>query len=101
MRVVEYIKTLSTDPRHQGDEYEYTSDFLEWFYTNIYLEHGCQEYPHIYRVIKEPKYNNMKELCAKFIDKDGPGILGDYLINYYHRELKEWTIETLLKYADE
>ena len=101
MRVVEYIKTLDTTPRHQEEEYEYTSDFLEWFYTNIYLERGGEEYPQIYSLVKEPAYNKMKELCAKFINKDGPGILGDYLISTYHRELKEWTIETLLKYADE
>ncbi len=101
MRVVEQIKNLSISPRHQGEEYEHTSDFLEWFYTNIYLERGCQEYPQIYWLIKEPKYNKMKELCRMFIHKDKPKVLGDYLICNYHNELKAWTIETLLKYADE
>lgn len=101
MRVVEHIKTLTTTPRHQEEEYEYTSDFLEWFYTNIYLERGGEEYPQIYSLIKEPAYNKMKELCKTLINIRSASTLDSQTMNESHNELKAWAIETLLKYADE
>ena len=38
MKLIETIRNLDVNPRHQGEEYEYTSDFLEWFYYNIVKE---------------------------------------------------------------
>lgn len=98
MRVVDYIQTLNTTPRHQEEEYQYTSDFLEWFYTNVYLLRGGQEYPQIYSVVKDPGYDKMKELCKNLINVQSASKLDNTKIHTMHSELKDWTISTFLKY---
>lgn len=98
MRVIEHIKTLDTTPRHQEEEYQYTSDFLEWFYTNVYLLRGGQEYPQIYSVVRDPGYDKMKELCKNLINIQSAAILDSDTIQTMHNEMKSWLVETFLKY---
>ncbi len=98
MRVVEQIKNLSISPRHQGEEYEHTSDFLEWFYTNIYLQRGGQEYFNI--IANEPGYDKMKELCKKLINIQTAKVLDSDTIHELNEELKTWTIEALIRYNE-
>ncbi len=98
MRVIQYIETLQTIPRHEEEEYEYTSDFLEWFYTNIYLQRGGKEYSYI--IANEPGYDKMKELCKKLINIQTAKVLDSSTIHKLHEELKTWTIEALVKYDE-
>lgn len=100
MGIVDYIETLQTTPRHQEEEYEYTSDFLEWFYMNVYLLKGCQEYPQIYRIVDDSEYDKMKELCRKLISIQTASTLDSDTIHKAHEELKNWTIDTLLRYDE-
>ena len=51
MSLLTTIQNLSVEPRHDEDEYEYTSDFLEWFYYNIYREKNIFYYVLIIQVI--------------------------------------------------
>ena len=54
MSLLEIIKNLKTTPLRQEDEYECTSEFLEWFYYNIYRQEGFDVYPILVEVSKEP-----------------------------------------------
>ncbi len=98
MRIIQYIQSLNTTPKYQEEEYEYTSDFLEWFYTNIYLQRGGQEYFNI--IANEPGYDKMKELCKKLINIQTAKVLDSDTIHELNEELKTWTIEVLLRHDE-
>ena len=98
MRIIQYIQTLNTTPKYQEEEYEYTSDFLEWFYTNIYLQRGGKEYAQI--IANEPGYDKMKELCKKLINIQTAKVLDSDTIHELNEELKTWTIEVLLRHDE-
>ncbi len=98
MRVIQYIETLQTIPKYQEEEYDYSSEFLEWFYTNIYLQRGGQEYSYI--ITNEPGYDKMKELCKKLINIQTAKFLDSDTIRELNEELKTWTIEALVRYDE-
>ncbi len=98
MRIIQYIETLQTTPKYQEEEYDYSSEFLEWFYTNIYLQRGGQEYLNI--IANEPGYDKMKELCKKLINIQTAKVLDSDTIYELNEELKTWTIETLLRHDE-
>jgi hypothetical protein len=98
MRIIQYIETLQTTPKYQEEEYDYSSEFLEWFYTNIYLQRGGQEYLNI--IANEPGYDKMKELCKKLINIQTAKVLDSDTIHELNEELKTWTIETLLRHDE-
>jgi hypothetical protein len=98
MSIITIIENLSTIPRHQEEEYEYTSDFLEWFYQNIYREQGFILFPALFQLTKDSSYSDIKTMCKNLININySKNIDNDQIINY-HKNMKQWTIDTLHKY---
>lgn len=98
MSIVEIIETLKTTPRKQEEEYEFTSDFLEWFYTNIYREQGFTVFPELYRVIKDSEYELNKEKCKNLININYAKNVDNENLITLHNNIKEWLINTIKKY---
>ena len=97
MSLIDCIKNLSVVPRHQEEEYEYTSDFLEWFYHNIYLER-INNYPMIEAFMLEPEYEEMYTLCELLINVNNAKQYDDNTLINNYINMKQWTINTFMKY---
>jgi len=96
MNLIETIKKLETTPRHQEEEYEYTSDFLEWFYYNLYREQGFMIYPILQAICDEPGYECMREQCKTLINFNTKNLDNDTLIDKYDK-MKQWVIGMIIK----
>ena len=97
MSLIEKIKQLDITPRHEEEEYEYTSDFLEWFYYNLYKEHGFNTHPVLYSVSKEPEYKMMRCLCYFLINLRYTHIFTNETRIKLYEDMKQWTICTIQK----
>jgi hypothetical protein len=95
MSLITEIEQLNTQPRNEEEEYEYTSDFLEWFYYNICREQGFTKYPILSEVQQDPEFEHMKDQCLNLINcskvKDHDS---DALISKYE-SMKKWTIQRI------
>jgi len=97
MSLIEKIKQLDITPRHEEEEYEYTSDFLEWFYYNLYREQGFNLHPVLYSVSKEPEYEMMRCLCYFLINLRYTHIFTNETRIKLYEDMKQWTISTIQK----
>ena len=94
MTLIETIQNLSVEPRHQEEEYEYTSDFLEWFYYNVYLE-KLDNYD-IIRVIKSnPEHKCIYEECKNLINVNNAKNFDDNTLMNKYENMKQWTINMI------
>ncbi len=98
--MIQQLKQLSTLPRHQEEEYEYTSDFLEWAYQYVYREQGHNLYPVLHLISKDAKYNTLVELCKNLINCNYAKNLDEETLLEQHNTLKELTLELLEKYNE-
>ncbi len=100
MSLIETIQQLNTRPRNQEEEYEYTSDFLEWFYYNVYKEQGFDKYPILYQVKMETDYETIQNNCKTLINvTNSKNIDNDTLVESYET-MKAWLLDTINKYND-
>jgi hypothetical protein len=98
MSLIDTIQSLQTTPRNQEEEYEYTSDFLEWFYHNIYREQGFNQYPILYQVIQHSGYETIRNQCKQLMNINyTKNIDNEFLVNS-HNNMKQWLISTLQNY---
>lgn len=101
MSIIGLIQDLQTTPRGQGEEYEYTSDFLEWFYYNIYRDHIHTKYPVLKQVTLEPEYEMMQRLCYYLINLSyAKHFTDETRINLYE-DMKRWLIAAIQKNTQE
>lgn len=100
MSLIEIIKELSTQVRAQEEEYEFSSDFLEWFYYNLYRDQGFIEYPVLKQVQLEPEYEMMKHLCYYLINVSYAKHFTDETRIKLYEDMKRWTICTVQKHED-
>ena len=98
MSLIQTIQNLSTSPRKQEEEYENTSDFLEWFYYHIYREQGFIMYPILYQVTKDSEYDSIKNECKNLINITYAKNLNSETIVENHNDIKQWLIDTINKY---
>ena len=98
MSLIETIQDLSTIPRHKDDEYEYTSDFLEWFYYNIYREQ-IDNYTILQGFEMEPEYEYMLSQCQTLIDINNAKNFNDETLVNIYNNMKQWTIDNIKKYV--
>ncbi len=99
MSIIETVQHLSTNLRKQEEEYENTSDFLEWFYHNVYRNEDFTFYPILYQIKKDSGYENMKNECRKLININyTKNIDNEFLVNS-HNNLKQLLLDTLYKYG--
>ena len=98
MSLIEKINNLKTIPRGQEEEYEYSSDFLEWFYCNLYREQGFDLYPILSEIAKEPEYECMRELCRDLINFNSAKVYDNVTLKKMYDGMKEWTLENIKKY---
>jgi hypothetical protein len=98
MSLLEIIQNLNTTPLRQEDEYECTSDFLEWFYYNIYREEGFDVYPILEEISKEPDYALMFELCKSLINFFEAKNLDNETLSTKYETMKKWTFDNIMKY---
>lgn len=96
---METIQELSVIPRHNEEEYEYTSDFLEWFYYNIYREH-LDNYPVISSLKQTPEYEYMHTLCKILIDMNRAKLFDDDTLIEKYTCMKEWIIYNFKSYIE-
>jgi hypothetical protein len=97
MSLIKKIEKLDITPRHEEEEYEYTSDFLEWFYYNLYREQGFDLYPVLYSVSKEPEYKMMRRLCYFLINLQYTKHFTNETRIKLYENMKQWTIGTIQK----
>ena len=94
MSLLTTIRNLSVEPRHEEDEYEYTSDFLEWFYYNIFKE-KLDNYPIIRMIKSNPEHKCIYEECETLINvNNAKNYDNTYLRNKYEN-MKQWTIHNI------
>ena len=96
IETVEIIKKLNTELRHQEDEYENTSDFLEWFYYNLYRGQGFTLYPILSTIVKESEYECMRELCKTHINVNTVKTMDSKTIVANYENMKQWTLNAIL-----
>ena len=86
--MLKIIQELSTTPRHEGDEYEYTSDFLEWFYYNLcknnYLE-----------VTNNPEFECMREECMSLLNVNNAKNFDDLTLTNKYENMKQWLLNII------
>jgi hypothetical protein len=100
MSLIEIIENLKTTPRRQEEEYEFTSDFLEWFYMNIYREQGFNAFPILAEISKEPDYHSMRELCKTLINLFKAREYDDETLSKKYENMKQWTLNSIQKYDE-
>ena len=98
MSLIEIIQDLKTTPLRQEDEYECTSDFLEWFYYNIYRGQGFNAYPILAEITSDPDYNSIRELCKTLINFFKANQLDNETLSNNYENMKKWTLDTIQKY---
>lgn len=98
MSLIETIQELKTVPRRQEEEYEYTSDFLEWFYYNVYREDGTNIYPVLRNILQDPEYECIQELCKNLMNINYTKTLEADKLVKMNQNMKEWTLNKLQQY---
>ena len=101
MSLIETIQQLNTVPRHQEEEYEHTSDFLEWFYYNLYREQGFGIHPVLQSISKESEYECMRELCKTLININTAKDMDNDTLTKNYENMKQWILELIKKYQSE
>jgi hypothetical protein len=99
MSLIEMIQDLKTTPIRQEEEYECTSDFLEWFYYNIYRQQGSTVFPILSEISKDPEYGAMCELCRTLINFFKAKELDDEALSNKYENMKKWTLDVVQKYT--
>jgi len=97
MNLIETIRNLNVNPRHQGDEYEYTSDFLEWFYYNIVKE-NIENYDIITLIKSNPEHNQMYDECLEYININNAKNYDDQTLKNKYENMKQWLINNINNY---
>ena len=99
MSLIQTIQNLSTSPRKQEEEYENTSDFLEWFYYHIYREQGFVFYPILYQVKKDSEYDILNNKCKTLININNTKDMDNDILIKSYEDMKEQLIMTIKKYG--
>lgn len=92
MSLLETIQALDTFPFEEDEEYEYTSNFLEWFYKYMIRDTETNTNIILKAILKEPEYKMMSQLClylinketAQYLDRDTRYMLSD--------DIKHWLL---------
>lgn len=97
--LLETIQNLSTTPMHQEDEYEYSTEFLEWFYRNMYKYSEICIGSTLQRITFEPQFMDMIELCKRLLDVNYAKNLDDTDIIEATNDMKNWLISAVKVYS--
>lgn len=98
MSLIETVEQLNTQVRAQEEEYEFSSDFLEWFYYNLYRDQTHAKYPVLQQVKSEPEYAMMQRLCYYLINLSyAKHFTNETRIKLYE-DMKRWLIFVIQKY---
>jgi hypothetical protein len=95
MSLIETIVELNTSPRGQEEEYQYTSDFVEWFYQYVYRGQGFHIHPILEKITHHPEYECIRELCRNLINVNYGKNLDNEKIVTLNDNLKKWTLDTI------
>jgi len=98
MELIEIIQNLKTTLVREEENYECTSDFLEWFYYNIYRQQGFDVFPILAKISKDPEYASMHKLCRTLINFFKAKELDDETLSNNYENMKKWTLDTIQKY---
>jgi hypothetical protein len=99
MSLIESIQDLKTSPRRQ-EEYECTSDFLEWFYYGLYRGEAFETYPILKAVTEDVGFECMRELCKNYINYNYTKSLDNANLVSTYEVMKQWTIDTIKKHEE-
>ena len=99
--LIDKIVDLDTTPLNQDEEYQFTSNFLEWFYTNMYRKEAFSKYPILYSVSKDPEYNLMCNLCTFLINIQYAKNFDNETRHKIYDDMKRWTVKAIKKYSSE
>lgn len=99
MSLIQLIENLKTTPRKQDEEYENTSDFLEWFYINVYLERGFEFHPALFQLTKNSGYQAVCEKCKTLININNTKNMDNDTLTKSYEDMKNWVLETLKSYG--
>ena len=99
--LVNRIEELETNPRHQEDEYEYTSDFIEWFYENLCQNTPTDEASILYRVTQHTQFPMMREHCMKLMNVNYAKTQCDASLISSYTTMKDWLLDLADKYNED
>ena len=99
MSLIETIRNLKTTPRNEEEEYENTSDILEWFYYHIYRKQGFIIFPSLYQVTKDSGYESIQSQCKQLINTNNRKQTNIEDLTQHYENMKQWLIDTLIKYG--
>jgi hypothetical protein len=95
MSLVETIEQLSTSPRRLEEEYEGTSDFLEWFYQHVYRQLGVNQHPILEKITHHPEYQCIQEQCLILLNISHGKNRDDATLTNEHENMKKWLLDAL------
>jgi hypothetical protein len=98
MSLIHKIENLSTFPRRQEEDCECTSEFLEWFYYNVYRQQGFSSYPILAQISSEPEYECIHEQCRSLINFNNAKELDNETLIQKYETMKKWTLDMIQKY---
>jgi hypothetical protein len=93
--LLETIEQLNCSPRKQEEEYEYTSDFLEWFYQYVYRQQGMNLHPILEKITHHPEYQCIQEQCLTLLNISHGKNRDDATLTNEHENMKKWLLDAL------
>jgi hypothetical protein len=92
MSLLEIIQELDTTPYGEEEEYEYTSNFLEWFYKYMIRDTDINTNIILKAISKEPEYKMMSQLCLYLINKETVQYLDRDTRQMMCDDIKHWLV---------
>jgi hypothetical protein len=93
--LLDTIEHLSTQPRNEEEEYQYTSDFLEWFYQYVYRQQGVNLFPILEKITHAPEYACIQEQCLTLLNISYGKNKDNEKIAVQHENMKKWLLDTI------
>jgi hypothetical protein len=100
MNLIEIIDSLSINPRGQDEEYENTSDFLEWVYYNIYREEGANIFPILSQIKRDSQYESIKSEVQFLININNSKNIDNEELKTRYNNMKVWLLNKLRSYSN-
>ena len=97
MNLTETIRNLDVNPRHQGEEYEYTSDFLEWFYYSI-IKEKLENNDIIALIKSNPEHINIYTECMQLLNVNIAKNYDDFTLKNKYENIRQWLFNTINEY---
>lgn len=94
MNLNDIIDRLDTQTVNKDEEYQYTSEFLEWFYLHIYRRDDT-DFPALRYITSDPDYEMMRKLCYFLVNVKHSKNFSNVTRNMLYTDMKKWLINAI------